>query len=60
MEMGSELLLKPDGTFELALEYRAPDYSEEGKWRLEGENVILDSGRSAEEEWRQFGAAALQ
>src|SRR5712692_8023800 len=35
-EVGSELLLKPDGTFEYMLAYGAADYSATGKWRREG------------------------
>lgn len=43
MEVGSELLLKPDGTFEYVLVYGAADYSARGKWRAAGQSVILDS-----------------
>ena len=42
-EVGSELLLKPDGTFEYMLAYGAADYSATGKWRREGDAVILNS-----------------
>jgi len=42
-EVGSELLLKPDGTFEYMLAYGAADYSAEGKWRREAGAVVLDT-----------------
>jgi hypothetical protein len=42
-EVGSELMLKPDGTFEYMLAYGAADYSATGKWRHEGDSVILNS-----------------
>jgi hypothetical protein len=42
-EMGSELLLKPDGTFEYMLAYGTADYSAKGKWRSDGDAVILNS-----------------
>ena len=43
-EVGSELLLKPDGTFEYMLAYGAADYWAKGTWRAEENAVILDSG----------------
>jgi hypothetical protein len=43
MEVGSELLLKPDGTFEYMLAYGAADYSAKGSWRVEGDAVVLTS-----------------
>ena len=42
-EVGSELLLKPDGTFEYMLAYGAADYSAKGHWRSEGGAVVLNS-----------------
>jgi hypothetical protein len=42
-EAGSELLLKPDGTFEYMLAYGAADYSAKGKWRSEAGAVILNT-----------------
>jgi hypothetical protein len=41
MEVGSELWLKPDGSFEFMLAYGAADYSAKGTWRHEGDAVIL-------------------
>ena len=42
-EVGSELLLKPDGTFQFALAYGAADYSANGTWKAQGGAVILNS-----------------
>jgi len=42
-EMGSELLLKPDGQFEYMFAYGAADYTATGKWHVVGDTVILDS-----------------
>ena len=43
-EVGSELVLKPDGTFEYMLAYGAADYWAKGTWRNDKGTVILDSG----------------
>jgi hypothetical protein len=43
MEVGSELMLKPDGTFEYMLAYGAADYWAKGSWRKDGDAVILHS-----------------
>jgi hypothetical protein len=42
-EVGSELLLKPDGTFEFMLAYGAADYHAQGAWRRDNDSVVLDS-----------------
>jgi hypothetical protein len=42
-EMGSELVLKPNGDFEYMLAYGAADYTATGKWKAAGETVVLDS-----------------
>jgi len=42
-EMGSELMLKPDGQFQYMLAYGAADYTATGKWHIAGETVVLDS-----------------
>ena len=48
MEVGSELLLKPNGTFEYMLAYGAADYLAKGTWKVQGENVLLTtSGTTA-------------
>lgn len=43
MEVGSELLLKSDGTFEFGLIYGAADYWAKGAWHRDGNAVILES-----------------
>ncbi len=43
MEVGSELLLKSDGTFEYALTYGAADYWAKGTWRHDDNRVVLNS-----------------
>ena len=48
MEVGSELLLKPDGRFEFYLAYGALDQYGKGCWRIEGNKVlVIPEGRSA-------------
>ena len=43
MEVGSELLLKPDGKFEFMLAYGAADYWAKGTWSHDGNAVVLHS-----------------
>lgn len=43
MEVGSEMLLKPDGNFEWDLEYGAADYWAKGTWHRDGDAVVLHS-----------------
>jgi uncharacterized protein len=43
MEVGSELLLKSDGSFEYALTYGAADYWAKGTWQHEDNRVVLNS-----------------
>ncbi len=42
-EVGSELLLKPDGKFQFMLSYGAADYWGGGTWAVKDESVILNS-----------------
>src|SRR5208337_532414 len=42
-EVGSEMMLKPDGSFEFMLAYGAADYWAKGTWRQEGNTVVLQS-----------------
>src|SRR6266496_2656376 len=42
-EMGSELMLKPDGTFEYMLAYGALDRLAQGTWKVDGDSVVLNS-----------------
>lgn len=52
MEVGSELLLKPDGTFQWELEYGAADYWAKGTWRRDGDAVVLHSTDKEQEAFR--------
>src|SRR5262245_8324890 len=52
MEVGSEMLLKPDGQFEFMLAYGAADYWARGTWRREKDAVILNSSGKKEEPFR--------
>ncbi len=48
MEVGSELLLRPDGSFEFMLAYGANDQYGRGCWVRRGSTVeVIPSGRSA-------------
>ncbi|MGJ5815366.1 hypothetical protein [Paludibaculum fermentans] len=42
-EVGSELLLKPDGRFEYMLAYGAADYSARGSWKRQEGVVVLNT-----------------
>jgi hypothetical protein len=52
MEVGSELLLKSDGSFEYALAYGAADYWGKGTWRREDNSVVLNSAGTKEAAFR--------
>jgi len=52
MEVGSELMLKPDGTFEYMLAYGAADYYAKGTWRRNGNAVILHSDSNEQPPFR--------
>jgi hypothetical protein len=52
MEVGSELLLKPDGSFEYMLAYGAADYYAKGTWKRDGNSVILHSTGTHAEPFR--------
>jgi hypothetical protein len=42
-EMGSDLVLKPDGQFDYTMTHGAADYRATGKWHIAGETVVLNS-----------------
>jgi len=46
-EVGSELLLKPDGSFEYMLAYGAADYWAKGTWRT-GDGLVILTSTAAE------------
>ncbi len=47
METGSELLLRPDGSFAWFLRHGAVDQVAEGGWQIAGDAVVLDAATSA-------------
>jgi hypothetical protein len=56
-EVGSELLLKRDGTFEYMLAYGAADFLADGTWRLEDGSVILNTRGEKEPPFRLLRSA---
>lgn len=52
MEVGSELMLKPDGTFEFMLAYGAADYWAKGTWKQDGNDIVLTSTGKEEAPFR--------
>src|SRR5271168_5093636 len=58
MEVGSELLLKSDGSFEYMLAYGAADYWAKGTWRYENNSVILNSAGRKEAPFRLLRSEA--
>jgi len=52
MEVGSELLLKPDGQFEFMLAYGAADYWAKGTWQRDKDAVRLKSSGTKQEPFR--------
>ena len=58
MEVGSELMLNPDGSFEYMLAYGAADYWAKGSWRHEGNAVILQSAGKEEAPFRLLRSEA--
>lgn len=44
METGSELLLRPDQSFVWFMSSGAADQAAEGKWRADGDAVLLEAG----------------
>jgi hypothetical protein len=52
MEVGSELLLKSDGSFDYMLAYGAADYWAKGTWRQKDDRVVLKSAGKKEDPFR--------
>jgi hypothetical protein len=52
MEVGSEMVLKPDGNFEWGLAYGAADFWAKGTWRRDGNTVVLHSTGKEEEPFK--------
>ena len=47
METGSEMLLRPDGSFAWFMSYGAVDQIAEGKWRVDDARVVLEAEPNA-------------
>ena len=58
MEVGSELWLKPDGSFEYMLAYGAADYWAKGTWKRDGNAIILQSSGKEEAPFRLLRSEA--
>jgi hypothetical protein len=58
MEVGSELLLKSDGSFEYMLAYGAADYWDKGTWRSQDNCVVLNSSGEKEAPFRLLRSEA--
>lgn len=58
MEVGSELLLKPDGEFEYMLAYGSADYASKGKWHQEKGYVVLNTEAPEEDPFRLVRSSA--
>lgn len=56
-EVGSELLLRPDGRFDFALAYGAADYESHGTWRAVDGAVLLNSDPAAAKPLRLIRSA---
>lgn len=46
-EVGSELLLRPDGSFAWSASFGAVDQAAEGKWQTAGQAIVLDAATGA-------------
>jgi len=60
MEVGTELLLRPNGTFEFAFAYGATDYYAKGTWRAEGDSVFLTTEGKEEPPFRLIRSEATK
>src|SRR6185369_524574 len=59
-EMGSELLLRPDGQFEFFLAYGAADYWAKGTWQTQEGTVILNTGGEPKPPFRIVNSSGTQ
>lgn len=57
-EVGSELLIKPDKTFEYMLAYGAADYQAAGSWRVEDGYLILSTAGNEEPAFKLIRSSA--
>jgi hypothetical protein len=59
-EMGSELLLRPDGQFEFFLAYGAADYWAKGTWQTQNGAVILTTDGEPKPPFRILNSSGTQ
>jgi hypothetical protein len=59
-EMASDLVLKPDGTFEYMFVYGAADYWAKGAWRAQNGSVVLNSAGKDEAPFRMLRSMAAK
>ena len=60
-EVGSELLLRPDGRFEYMLTYGATDEQARGRWQVLGNEVVLRSDKPARPaQWQPYRLRAAE
>jgi hypothetical protein len=59
-EMGSELLLKPDGRFEFFLAYGAADYWSKGTWQAQNGAVLLNTDGEPKPPFRVLNSSESQ
>jgi uncharacterized protein len=58
MEVGSELLLKPDGSFEYYLSYGAADYWSKGTWKHVQNTIVLTTPGQDQPPFRLTGSSS--
>jgi len=59
-EVGSELLLRPDGKFEYMLAYGAADYMASGTWKRDGDSVVLNTEGKDEPPFKLLRSSAAK
>lgn len=52
LEMAAGMTLRPDGTFEFGLVYGAAEYESKGKWKRDGDAVVLTADKVPGEPFR--------
>jgi hypothetical protein len=60
MEVGSELMLKPDGSFDYMLAYGAADYGARGTWKLVDGAVLLTSTQITDPPFKLLQATSVK
>src|SRR3954452_5902635 len=60
MEVGSELKLKPDGSFEYMLADGSADYFAKGAWKRDSDSVVLNSSVNQEPPFKLIKSSSTQ